>query len=211
MIYELRWYHQVRRTTPRKHRARHDHQLRRAMARYNRIKRRIAVRLREAEHAGTLNVRPPLDSLIQQHVQATPCVFTTNWDRSLDRYLREHYQSAPPVIHLHGSSKSSKTLYLPSEVIEEPYRSAAENGAFGSEALRVIQVMQNCQRLVVYGLSFEPLDAELGVVVSSAADALEQIDVVDPNHKPVMERIAALVLPATPRIVGRSIEKADAS
>jgi hypothetical protein len=187
LVYELRWSFQVRRTTPRTQLPQLDRQRARLLAKYARVKRRIAFRLRNAERSGELSVRPPLRDLITQHVGPTPCVFTTNWDRTLERFLGENYRTYPPVVHLHGSSKDSKSLYLPSEVIEEPYRARKENRAFGGRAVQMIQVIERCERLVVYGLSFDPLDAELGVVVASAAADIKEIVVVDPMPEIVIE------------------------
>ena len=70
-------------------------------------------------------------------------------------------------------------------------------------------VFGRCKRLVVYGLSFDPLDAELGVVVGSAGDRAKEVIVIDPNPEPVVQRIRALMLPHAPKIEGRIISKIE--
>ena len=194
LVWELRWLHSVRRSTrDKKLRASIDRQLKTKLARYRRVKSRISVQLRKAERQGAIKTRDALSGVIDQLVGSAHCVLTTNWDTTLESFLGANYKSCPPVIHLHGTAGDADSLYLPSEITEEPYRHWRTNRRFGGLAATAIKYIENCDRIVIYGLSFDPLDAELCAVVALAArKRVRKIVVVDLEPEVVADRLRAL-------------------
>lgn len=208
IVWGLRWLHFVRRTErKRERRAQLDRECRRALNKYRKVKRRVALQLRRAERAREIQTRPQLRDLIALHVGAAYCVLTTNWDTTLERFLKENYKQSPPVVHLHGTAKDADSLFLPSEVIEEPYRPWRDNRRLGGRRLWLIQQIARCDELVVYGLSFDPLDAELGRIVAAGAQKLKKIVVVDLEPGTVKDRLNALLLPKPPPIEPREVQR----
>jgi hypothetical protein len=209
IVWGLQWLYGVRRGERKpEHRARLDRECKRALAKYRRVKRHVAINLRKAEHAGEIRIRRQLIDLIAQHVGVSRCVLTTNWDTTLKGFLKQHYKIHPPVVHLHGTSADADSLFLPAEVIEAPYRKPWRvNRRLGGQALWTIDQISKCEELVVYGLSFDPLDAELGRVVAEGAKNLKKIVVVDLEPGVVVDRLKALLLPKRPLIEPREVER----
>jgi hypothetical protein len=119
-------------------------------------------------------------------------VVSTNWDFSADEFLEGEWHDRCCGIHyLHGTY--SVGLYLPGEVIDEPYRGLDNRSEFFMSALGTVHKLRDASRLVVYGLSISPLDAELGFLLQAAARQRKQqfaeVFVVDPNHKEVIQTL----------------------
>jgi len=92
---------------------------------------------------------------------------TTNWDFSTQEFLegQDHDRSAS-VDFLHGTY--SVGLYLPGEVVDEPYRGADNGSEFVTSAYGTVHKLRDASRLIVWGLAVSPLDAELGFLLQAA-------------------------------------------
>lgn len=204
IVYELRWYNTL---------AGDDQaeQRKALLDKYNRLRARIAFRLREARQNATIYMREPFVWITRKFVTSPGPVVTTNWDLTIVDYIEANYKKPhPKPIFLHGTCEEGKPLYLPSETIEEPYRTDEEKKHFGQLHVQALQLAENCDRLVVYGLSMDPLDAELGVVLLGTlehAGKLREVIVLDVNPVPVMERLRVLLmnLKPSPRFEARAI------
>jgi hypothetical protein len=209
LIYELRWYFQIRESMPESARLRLERAHKVQLREYRRLKGMIARNLRAAEQTGTLKIAPALAEVIAAFVPGEACIITTNWDRSIDKFVREKYRSPRPrIFHLHGDSRSAGSLYLPSEVIEERFRTEVQNERLREAAGRTMIALGRCEMLIVYGLSFDPLDAELSSVTGGAfSDTAtpKKILVFDLNPVPVAQRMHVL-FPDCPCIEARGIE-----
>jgi hypothetical protein len=111
---------------------------------------------------------------------------------SPEEFMEGKWQERCCGIHyLHGTY--SVGLYLPGEVIDEPYRGPDNRSEFLSSAVSTVHELRDASRLVVYGLSISPLDAELGFLLQAAARQRKQpfaeVFVVDPNHKEVIQTL----------------------
>lgn len=119
-------------------------------------------------------------------------VFTTNWDFSVTEFLEGQYHDRCAGLHyLHGTY--SVGLYLPGEVIDEPYRGPANRSEFLMAALSTVHMLRDALRLVVWGLRVSPLDAELGFLLQAAVRQrkvpFSEIIVVDPDHQAVTRNL----------------------
>ena len=123
------------------------------------------------------------------------CV-STNWDSVIDTALKNLCTKNKPKlfgpIHVHGHFNDPKHLYLPTEITEEPYRSEKEIGEIEFYHLVTQKNMLASDRLVIYGLSLSPLDAELSsafLVPLNFAKNLKKIIIIDPDHSKVANRL----------------------
>jgi len=110
---------------------------------------------------------------------------TTNWDDVAASLFNNS------VIHLHGSARSGDDLYLPSEVSNESYRTPESNERFEHRHFESQATLAEADGLLIYGLSFSPLDAELSRVFWNCFNShkLKRILVVDPDFRSVLSRI----------------------
>jgi hypothetical protein len=166
------------------------------------IKRDIARELKLAEADGKIKARPSLALLMEKLVVGySPCfgLVTTNWDtvvpQAIGSVLGADYEGSVEALHLHGSVANPDTLYLPSEVIREPYRQPHVEHEIGVMHSTVVEKIRGAQRTILYGLSIDPLDAELSQVLSAAwnCSSMEEILIVDPQHGKIAHRVNLLV------------------
>ncbi len=91
---------------------------------------------------------------------------TTNWDTvvptALSRIVNRTMKGIIRPRHIPGSIEDEATLYLPTEMTKEPYRSKAEEQRHGQNYGSVWRGLEGAHRAIVYGLSLSPLDADLG-------------------------------------------------
>ncbi|UEG48544.1 hypothetical protein LK994_07830 [Ferruginibacter lapsinanis] len=142
-----------------------------------------------------------LDKFIfQKHIKSVQ--ITTNWDTVVDNAVNYYGHSTEGGIvgrletfHLHGSVQNSKTLYLPSEITREPYRSKEESVQMLKNHSSVLNAVSECNRTILYGISLDPLDAELAQILSLGWDSIntKEIVVINPDYKKVAKRIRLLL------------------
>jgi hypothetical protein len=167
-------------------------------ASFDQIRQAIGTELTAAEARGELTVQPEFRNVLDQLVRragADIALGTTNWDTVIERALAQEGASADlPVVHLHGTCNSSGTLYFPTEVAEEPYRTATETAELTLPRDTLVRAMQRATHLILYGLALSPLDAELGQVLASGMNGsqIKEVMVVNPDYPAVAERVAGL-------------------
>jgi hypothetical protein len=121
-------------------------------------------------------------------------VVTTNWDFAAGELLvpDEHKTEFEPSIdYLHGTY--SIGLYLPAEVIDEPYRGIDNRSEFLTSAISTVHCLRDASLLILYGLSLSPLDAELGFLLQWSAklrvSPFREVVVVDPRPADVIANL----------------------
>jgi hypothetical protein len=183
------------------------------------IEIRTAIRreIKKSQAEGEVKVRPEferiVDTLLMPHSQSFMLV-TTNWDTVVPDALRNHLNRTMDgfllPLPIHGSIKRQDTLYLPTEVTREPYRSADKDSWLGGLNTAIMQGLKAAQRCVIYGLSLSPLDAELGQTLAAGWNNpnLEEVIVVVPDHELVTHRVN-LLLDHTRRIVVKGYAPTD--
>ena len=156
--------------------------------------RAICRELRRAERAGDLEVRSKFWRVMTTVVRAHEggfYILTTNWDSTIERAFRDRYRVEVKVGHIHGEL-SRGHLYLPSEVANEPYRRSREKRELTGHLKGMLRLIEGCTRLVLYGLSLDPLDVELGMLIAAGIrrpSKCREVVVVDPKHDVVLRRI----------------------
>lgn len=168
------------------------------------IRSTVATELKEAERSGEIRARAGLESLLRTLLIPYSQQFvlvTTNWDtvvpRSIEDLMKQDYELQLRPLHVHGSTADPNTLYLPSEMTKEPYRSESQEMSIGSMHGSVWRALEQSHRIVLYGLSVDPLDAELGQTLACGFSnpLLEEILIVNPEHETVAHRVNLLVDP----------------
>lgn len=123
-------------------------------------------------------------------------VINMNWDTVVDNALNVHYNSKVDVIHLHGDIYNGK-LYFPSEIVREKYREEEDIEEFGELHRRTITSIEGSKRIILYGVSLDPLDAELLTTIwAGIKGELKDVIVVSQERdlKTIVNRVK-LVLP----------------
>jgi hypothetical protein len=156
---------------------------------YRALQTSIAKELKAAAISGEIAPDPEARGLRAWLSTQEAFVITTNWDRTIETVL----PSRPRPLYLHGNADRPRTLFLPSETIEEPYRlDTGGSRPHGDRAGAAMSILEKCSRVVVYGLSVSPFDVELGMVLGSAfgtAPSTQEILVVNPEPEPVISRL----------------------
>ena len=162
----------------------------------------IAEELKAAEESGEILVRDEFESIVNQLVVTRSTLFyviSTNWDKTVDtalsRMMAKYPDSEAKVFPLHGTYDDPSTLYLPTEMVIEPYRSKDEEAELGGRHAGLMSRLGGLEHLVVYGLSLDPSDAELNQIVSMMIDSdeIRTIDIVDLEPELVAKRISLLM------------------
>ncbi len=129
------------------------------------LKERIATRLTEATDSGKLALdRRFLEAVSRAFDQGPTVFFTTNWDLLLERSFKPGTDTSK-VQHVHGSVRQPRRLYLPTETAQERYRSAEDREHFGDHIANLWKYVGEAKTVWLYGLSLDPADAELAMVI----------------------------------------------
>ncbi len=170
------------------------------------VRKAICTELSAAQNSGEIKIRKEFDHVIEKLLLPDCNEFlmvSTNWDLVADKAITQ----VPKIrgasgkwnirtLHIHGSIKKHNTLYLPSEVIREPYREKEEE-EIGNLHSSIMLGLEVVHRIVLYGLSISPLDAELSQLLLVGWDNpnLREILIVDPDHESIAERVMLLLRP----------------
>jgi hypothetical protein len=160
------------------------------------IRHAISKELQQSQENGELRVRKELWLVLRDRMEIGPFgLVTTNWDTVVDDAISNALGTAFDPSHIHGSIKEPNCLFMPTEVVNEPYRSKKELLQIDRTHMALVKNLQMAHRVLVYGLSLSPLDAELTQLLRGSwdNDNLEQIDVVVPDHEIVAERVNLLL------------------
>ncbi len=166
------------------------------------IRESISKELTNSQKKKEITIRNEYEKIINKFVipYGNSLVFvTTNWENVASNALhnilnkRFHFEIFP--LHLHGSIDNPDTLYLPSEMSKEPYRTTDEEQYIGGMHGSVWKGLEKAHRVIVYGLSIDPLDAELGQTLASgwSNQCLEEIIIINPSHESVAHRVNLLL------------------
>lgn len=166
------------------------------------IRESIAKELKAAEEKMEIVVRHEFANIINRFL-IPYCnnfmLITTNWDTvvgsALDAHMTKDFECAVRPLHIHGSIDNPDTLYLPTEMAKEPYRSEQEEQHLGRMHGAIWRGLEGAHRVIVYGLSISPLDAELGQTLAAgwSNQNLKEILVISPNHEEVAHRVNLLL------------------
>lgn len=168
------------------------------------IKSAICTEIDKSEKKEELRVRKEFSSIVDEMLvkhSTTFMLVTTNWDNVVDRALSRHLgrtmNAVVRPLHIHGSTDSSDILYLPTEMTKEPYRANEEEQRIGGIHGSIWRGLENAHRVVIYGLSLSPLDAELGQTLAAgwSNNNLREISIVSPAHGVVAQRVNLLLDP----------------
>ena len=179
------------------------------------LKQNIAHELRKAQETGEIKARPILKEIISKFTDESSdriALVSTNWDEVIDVAINKVYRWGKPsktrdieCYHIHGSIKKPSTLYLPSEISLENYRNEDEEMLIANNHINFVSLLQNNNKTILYGLSLDPLDAELNVALSGGWQSKknEEIIIINPNHEIVAERVKLLIdRKSTIKIIG---------
>jgi len=108
---------------------------------------------------------------------------TTNWDRAADKLFEN------PVIHIHGTSDLNDDLYLPTETSIENYRPDQANEKFHAMHMNAEKVISESDIIIVFGVSFMPLDAELYTIFFGNQEREKIVLILDPEYQRVAGRL----------------------
>lgn len=174
----------------------------------NSLKDVICYSLKLAQKNGQLKPRKEFTAVLDKFVLCNPTnlfgFVTTNWDTVIDieadRWVKEKYidiESAK-VFHIHGSIEAHENLYLPSETSMENYRSDAENEKVGYDHFATYELLKEANSIILYGLSLDPLDAELNLLLDgtfASSKTVREVIIVNPNYQVVRKRVNLLLFP----------------
>ena len=174
------------------------------------MKEVIGDSLKLAQKNGTLKPRKEFTAMLDKFVLCNPNnlfgFVTTNWDTIIDaeanRWVKEKYLDIEDakVFHIHGSIEAHDHLYLPSETSMENYRSDAENERLGYAHFATHELLKEANIIILYGLSLDPLDAELNLLLGatfSASKTIQEVIIVNPNYQLVRKRVKILLFRKT--------------
>jgi hypothetical protein len=199
LVYQLRWYsgHPDQKFVQKRLDTLKDY--------ISEVRSNICRELLASEKSGEIRARPVLFDIVKKFLLPN-CkqfmVVSTNWDTVVDEALMNSklFETSIggfsfKVAHLHGSVLDSKTIYLPTEVTQEPYRSKDEEEEIGTLHGSIMRALELSHSVILFGLSLSPLDAELTQTISSGWDSkkLRMIKIIDPNHEIVADRIKVLL------------------
>ena len=147
------------------------------------LKREISDQLIKAEREREIKVRPQFKQIIEKFVfvpNNRSVLISTNWDTVIDNAINVLGQSNNPkhksdiiTNHIHGSVLNPLTLYLPTEVNRENYRTKEEDDEIGNNHGSIWRTLEHSNISILYGLSLTALDAELGQTLASGWEALK--------------------------------------
>lgn len=171
------------------------------------LKKAVAKNLHKAKVRNEINARPALKKILQKYVvlkEKSFGIITTNWDTTVDDIVREEIKrigihSLNPVFHIHGYTGDFQNLYLPSEMTDETYRSREESFKIGVNHSKAIEFLEKSNHMIIYGLSLDPLDAELAQILTAAcySEHLKEITIInlDVEKIKIMERVRLMLFP----------------
>lgn len=178
---------------------------------FTEMKKGICLVLKYAEQNKIIKPREELGEILHKFIfsnSSNGCVFiSTNWDNVVDNYINEIGECDYPiegsditVHHIHGSIASPNDLYFPSEVVRESYRSEEQVLQMGSLHGTIWNTLEGCNKTILYGLSLDPLDAELSqtLVAGWSSENLKEIIIINPDHKKISKRVKLLIDPRFP-------------
>lgn len=166
---------------------------------YNKLKRSISNEILKAAQSGLMTVQNEFARALDRFSHGHTRIATTNWDLLLEQYRNS---TVSPIEYVHGNVEHPESLYLPTETIEEPYRDEDnESELHRRMAGNLLSVLQNTDRLVIYGLSLSPLDIEIALLLVDGfhnTNLPSEVVVIDLEPALIVERLHYLGITKIP-------------
>jgi hypothetical protein len=172
----------------------------------NSMKDVICDSLKLAQKKGLLKPRKEFTTMLDKFVLNNPNnlfgFVSTNWDTVIDdaadRWVKEKYYDieSAKVFHIHGSIESHEHLYLPSETSMENYRTDEENDKIGYAHYTTFKFLKEANSLILYGISLDPLDAELTLLLNGAfapGTSIREVIIINPEYQKIRKRVKILL------------------
>jgi hypothetical protein len=167
------------------------------------LKEEIAKELKIAQQRGEIHERKAFQIILKKFIFTNSnrfCLISTNWDtvidNSINRFIKLNnlpYKSVN-TFHIHGIIDNPNEMYLPSEITNENYRSKEEDRIHGENHSLMINIINEATKIIIYGLSLDPLDAELSqTLFAGMSQNLKEIIIIDPNYNKVAKRVLLLL------------------
>ena len=170
------------------------------------MKDAICYSLKLAQKSGLLKPRKEFRAILDKFVLCNPSnlfgFVSTNWDTVIDSeadsWVKERYYDieSAKVFHIHGSIDAHEHIYLPSETSMENYRSDDENYKVGYAHFTTYQFLKEANSLILYGISLDPLDAELTLLLNGAFTpdtSIREVIIINPDYQKVRKRVKILL------------------
>jgi hypothetical protein len=167
------------------------------------LKHEIVKQLSVAQQNQELKIRTHFETLLMNFIfkdEIKFAVISTNWDTIVNQAINNFaykigYENQINIFHLHGSIGSPNSLYLPSEITCENYRTVAEDKEHGINQATLLTILKKANQIILYGISLDPLDAELNQTIfeSLQNDDLQEVIVINPDYKKVSNRVKLLL------------------
>lgn len=172
------------------------------------LKELICEFINNDQKLGILKVRKEFKMILYRFVfsdsENSFGLISTNWDTIVDHEANEiiktYYTNIDNAkcFHIHGSVESPDRLYLPSETSHENYRTDEENKIHGYNHFVTLRFLKEANRIILYGISLDPLDAELTQILNSAFTTsrnLKEIIIINPDYNRIRNRVMLLLYP----------------
>lgn len=172
------------------------------------LKEIIGESLKLAQQKGILKPRKEFETILNNFVFDNPNnlfgFVSTNWDTVIDeeaeRLVKQKYSDIEhvKVFHIHGSIEEHQHLYLPTETSQENYRTADENKKLGLKHFSTLKFLKEANRIILYGISLDPLDAELNLLLSANftnSNNIKEVIIINPEYLKISKRVKLLLYP----------------
>jgi hypothetical protein len=164
----------------------------------------ICFELEKAQKTKKLKPRKELQHILEKfilHKNVVAVLISANWDIVVNKEVQRIL--ATPVnkfgmeinsFHIHGSIYDFDEFYLPSEHTKELYRTRTEKRKFDKKNAIFLHNAEIADKIILYGLSLDPLDAELSQVLAACCveENLKEIIIINPDYRRVAERARIL-------------------
>lgn len=165
---------------------------------FRKIKSRISKALHSYELENKIYPRKEFSSILDKFIFQDSTEFvlvSTNWDTVIDKAINLKHSGRVETYHLHGITTNPNEFYLPSEIATEPYRPEHEREIILSNHAALLHAISDSHCIILYGLSLDPLDAELSQVLSMGFESpnIKEIIIINPDHKRIAKRVKLLL------------------
>ena len=169
------------------------------------LKENISMELKTAQKNNLIRPHKEFKAIVRKFISSRidkASLVSTNWDEVIDNEINRLYQLNYPKpnsviqsLHIHGSINSPNGLYLPSEITQELYRTDEEEKRMGKNHGLFINLLEKGSRTILYGISLDPLDAELNHALSEGwkSKINKEIIIIDLDHEKVAKRVKLLL------------------
>lgn len=136
------------------------------------LRKAICTHLKHAQESGEIILRKSFrDTFRNSKWGEQKRILTTNWDQLIEN------SGLTQVEHIHGTISDWTTLYLPSEyAFDSAHEDSTQQQMFIAQDL-AIRELWNTRKVCLFGLSLDPLDAELSLIIESGLH--EHIDEIN--------------------------------